>query len=270
MLNSILYSDSLLISAFFVVGATIAVGLLGLWITDRLVPREVRREHSDVLAPAASVVSVVYAVLMAFIASQVLISFNRADDLATREASLTGYLYVDTSLLSEPLRAQASRLLEEYLRTVIREEWPAMNRGERPGPKGLQILRSVYVHLAGMKTQDPIQVALFAEMIGRLNTLVDTRVARMAEAENVLHPAVWAVLLLGAGITMAFCWLLGFRHNRMYLTTNVLVSSSIGLVIFLIVAFDYPFRGGVRIAPDAYQRVLDNLGSLGRDPAPPG
>jgi Protein of unknown function (DUF4239) len=268
MLNNLLYNDSVLVSAVFVVGATIAFGFLGLLLTDRLVSRGVRREHSDVLGPAAAIVSVVYAVLIAFIASQVLLSFNRGDELATREASLVGYLYVDASLMPEPSRGQVSSLLEAYLHMVIQEEWPTMNRGERPGQKGLQLLKATYLRLAAVRTEDPIQVALFAEMLGRLNALVDARIARIAEAENVLHPAVWFVLLIGAAITMAFCWLLGFRHSRMYVATNVMVSISIGLVIFLIVAFDYPYRGGVRISAEAYQRVLDNMGSLGQESAP--
>ena len=48
-----------------------------------------------------------------------------------------------------------------------------------------------------------------------------------------------------------------------------ILAASIALVILLIVAFDYPFRGDVRITPEPFERVLGSMGGLSVEPAGP-
>jgi hypothetical protein len=40
---------------------------------------------------------------------------------------------------------------------------------------------------------------------------------------------------------------------------TVMLGASIGLVIFIIVAMDYPFTGGIGIGPDAFVEVRAHL-----------
>lgn len=267
MLNHLLYDSSLLVCALVVIGSVVLFGVLGQLLVHRLVPDAVRHEHIDVIGIATDTVGVVYAVLLAFIATEVWVTFNKADDAVTREASLVGYLYVDARLLPEPLRGELGGLLDRYVDTVLKEEWPAMRRGERPGIEGAKILAVAYVKLAALRSQDPIQVTLFGEALGRLNALADARRARIGEAEDVLQPVVWAVLLAGGGITLAFCWLFGFRHRGWHLASTALVSGSIGLMILLIVIFDYPFRGAVHVTPEAFERLTETVRAIGLDSA---
>jgi len=44
-----------------------------------------------------------------------------------------------------------------------------------------------------------------------------------------------------------------------------ILGASIGLVIFLIVAMDYPFRGDIGIKPDAFHQIRDNIRRVGGD-----
>jgi hypothetical protein len=44
---------------------------------------------------------------------------------------------------------------------------------------------------------------------------------------------------------------------------TMILGASIGLVLFLIVAMDYPFRGGVGIGPDGFERVHENIRRVG-------
>jgi len=36
----------------------------------------------------------------------------------------------------------------------------------------------------------------------------------------------------------------------------------IGLVLFLVVALDYPFRGSIAVQPEAFRSLLDSLSAL--------
>ena len=43
---------------------------------------------------------------------------------------------------------------------------------------------------------------------------------------------------------------------------TAMLGISIGLAIFLIVAFDYPFRGEVSMGPESFQEVLNHISSV--------
>jgi hypothetical protein len=50
---------------------------------------------------------------------------------------------------------------------------------------------------------------------------------------------------------------------RMHMAMTGAVAASLALVIVLILAFDYPFRGEVQIRPDGFEHVKHNMESVG-------
>src|SRR3546814_17059506 len=88
----------------------------------------------------ASIVGVIYAVLLAFIAVAAWENFNRAGDVTMKEATKLGDLYRDSRLLSPAVSTDIDRLAEDYVRTVIDEEWPARAAGRRDGKRGWVLL----------------------------------------------------------------------------------------------------------------------------------
>jgi hypothetical protein len=67
------------------------------------------------------------------------------------------------------------------------------------------------------------------------------------------------VLLLGGAIVVSFTYLFGLRSTTVHTLMVAALALSIGLVLFTIGALDYPFRGDVRIGPDAFQFVLERF-----------
>jgi hypothetical protein len=57
------------------------------------------------------------------------------------------------------------------------------------------------------------------------------------------------------GLTTAFADLCGFGSLRLHWTMIDAVATSLSLVVVLIVALDWPFRGEVSVSPDAYVDV---------------
>jgi hypothetical protein len=68
----------------------------------------------------------------------------------------------------------------------------------------------------------------------------------------------WYVLLIGAAINVIFIWMLEMRFFA-HLVLGGLVSFFLGVMIFLIMALDYPLRGSVSIEPAAYQLIYDRV-----------
>ena len=60
---------------------------------------------------------------------------------------------------------------------------------------------------------------------------------------------MWLVLMLGAVVTVAFTYLFGSKHGPMRSVMAGALGLLIGLVLFLTVSLDYPFRGGITDRP---------------------
>jgi cation transporter-like permease len=64
------------------------------------------------------------------------------------------------------------------------------------------------------------------------------------------------VLLVGGVITVGFTYLFGLRSTTVHTLMVAALALTIGLVLFTIAALDFPFRGDIRVGPDAFQSVL--------------
>jgi hypothetical protein len=67
---------------------------------------------------------------------------------------------------------------------------------------------------------------------------------------------MWFVVLAGGFITIAFTYLFGFRQTVMQTAMIGTLALLVGLVIFLTMSLDYPFRGAIRVGPEAFERAL--------------
>jgi hypothetical protein len=262
MLNEFLYGHPGYVIGPVMVGVFVLIGVIGQLLTFRLVPAALRQENKDATVYMASIVGVIYAVLLAFIAVAAWESFNKAGDIAAKEASLVGDLYRDSRLLERTVSDGVGKLLEDYVATVVDEEWPAMAAGDSIGIKGWILLEQaagVLVHDSG---SDPKSIALLNEMLGRLNDIYDARRDRLIAADDQLQPSVWAVVLCGGLISLLFCWIFGTPSAGFHLLLTALVSAAFGLVMFLIVSFDLPFRGEVQVGPGQFVLVQKNIERL--------
>ena len=78
----------------------------------------------------------------------------------------------------------------------------------------------------------------------------------MVEAEEGVPAVLWAVLVLGGVVTVGFTYLFGLESTWSHRLMVAAVSGLIGLVLFTIGTLEYPFSGGTRIGPEAFELVL--------------
>jgi hypothetical protein len=263
MLVDWIYSVPTWQMAATVVGLIVAVSLVGLVVVHRFLHLDLRRRHNEFAGFNSALVGVVFAVLLAFIAVAAWESFGKAVDTAEKEASLAGDLFRDSFTMPEPTRAELLGHVHNYVEIVIDKEWPAMAAGEPFGDEGWAPLFKFHQALSGIQTTNPIQVAMVSEVLTRLNSLYDARRERILAAQDHIEPMVWAVVLLGTFITITFTYLFGMESFRLHMLMTGVVAATLALVIVLIVAFDYPFRGEVQVSPDGFRNVRHNMETVG-------
>jgi hypothetical protein len=239
-----------------------ALACLGLAVFHRFIHVDVRRAHNDLAGFCIAIISVVYAVLLAFIAVATWEAFAAADTIAQTEAGDIGNLYRDTRGFPPELGERMRVELRRYLGLVIREEWPVQRRGVVPATGWAPLVR-LHEDMVQFRPQTLGESVIEAEFLRSLNELYRTRTARLIAVRGHIPGVVWWIIATGGALTTGFTYLFGFHSFRMHLTMTAAVAASLALVVVLIVALDWPYRGEVSITPDAYVEVEQSLAEAG-------
>jgi hypothetical protein len=263
MIADFIYSLPTWEMAVTIVGLFVFFANVGLYIVIRTVRFEVRKEHNDFVTSTSDLIGVFFAVLAGFIAVEAWETFSKAGDIAATEASLVNDLARDADGFPEPIRTQMLVNLTDYVDIVLKKEWPDMADGVEFGDEGWEPLRRLQKELVGFRSEDSIQVAIFSETLSRLNSLYDARRDRLLAATDHIASSVWWVVLIGAGITISLTFLFGMESYGMHVALTSTAAASLALMIVLIAAFDYPFRGEVQISPDAFEHAIQNMQRTG-------
>jgi hypothetical protein len=93
---------------------------------------------------------------------------------------------------------------------------------------------------------------LRSEGLTQVDDLDESRTLRLLEVREGLPPILWVVLVVGGVITVAETpWL----HMLAVAALTVIVS----LILYTFAILDYPFNGGSRVGPDAFEQVLREI-----------
>jgi hypothetical protein len=227
-----------------------AAACVGLVVFHRVIHIDVRRAHNELTGFTVAVISVTYAVLLAFIAIATWESFTNSEDIIDREADFVGSIYRDTQGLPPEMGQGIRDDIADYVNTVIRVEWPIQQHGKIPS-QGWEPLRRVHSAIVTMQPSSRGEAVIQAELLRTLNQLYGARGSRLAAVQGHIPEVIWWVIFFGGMITTGYTYLFGFHDLRMHMITTAAVSTSMALVMLLIIALDWPFRGAVSVTPDA-------------------
>ena len=134
------------------------------------------------------------------------------------------------------------------------EEWPVQQKGQIPkaGWKPLHQLQQAVVEFQPATAG---QQVVEAEFMRTLNELYKAREARLTAAGGHIPIVIWWIIFLSGALTSGFTYLFGFENFRMHLAMTGAVAASLALVVVLIVALDWPFRGDLSVGPEAFVSV---------------
>jgi hypothetical protein len=223
----------------------------GLLIFHRLVDVDVRRAHNDLAGFSIAIISVLYAVLLAFIAIATWESFSKASDIVENESDYVGGMYLITSGLPDEMGQKIRDALANYVSVVIDEEWPIQRQGVTPD-QGWKPLRDIGTAIATIQPRTSGEAAIEAQLLRTFDDLYLARSARLSAVEGHIPGVIWAIVFFGAAITIAYTYLFGFQDFGMHLAMTGIVAATLALVIVMIIALDWPFRGDISVSPDPF------------------
>ena len=225
---------------------------------QRLVPIAVRRQHNDVAGFIYAVLGVVYAVLLGLMVVAVWEQWNAAAGRADQEASELAEVFWIADRMPESEGHHIQELIRSYARVVVEEEWPLMRQG-KPSQKAWVLLDEIRSAVQDLQPSTPAQLVLYEQSLERVHELADARRDRLLEADQGLPAILWVVMIIGGVVVIGFTYLFGLDSTAIHLLMVSALALIIALVLFTVAELDFPFRGGIRIGPQAMEQVLDRF-----------
>jgi hypothetical protein len=241
---------------FLALGTLLA--MVGTVAVRRFIPLEHLRRNNEVAGFKFATVGVLYAVLLAFAVLVVWEKDNDAEASVAAEAGSAAALYRLSGGLG-PDAAAVRAAMSAYLEAAVRDEWPAMARGEE-SRAALGALDALYAAVLAHGPADPRGALVQAEALRQLDQLTDARQARVVVASGIVPGVIWAVLFLGGAITIGFTFFFGTDNLRAQAMMTGALALLILLGLLVIVAIDRPFAGSVRLEAEPLVQVLEDFG----------
>jgi hypothetical protein len=248
------------LGALLFIGIVVVVSLAGAFAFHRLVPHAVLAEHNEIAGFVFAVVGVVYAVLLAFLAIGVWEHYETAQQRTYDEAGRLTVVYRKSDLFAQThlLRAE----LTQYVRAVIADEWPRMQRGEHD-PHSRAIIERIAYQVRHLPVTTMAQQNVHAAMTQSIDDAMVDRDDRISLATLGVNQFLWWILIAGAVVTIFFAYLFAYRNAWSLIAIVGLLAFMLGLVLYLIAAVDYPFRGEIRVGPEAFTNALREFKIIG-------
>ncbi len=234
--------------------------LAGLFTTRAWVRRQHREDHShnDIVSYFLAAITVFYGITLGLLAVATWTNFSATQDKVDREAQVVASLYRDVNSFPDPLRTTLENDLRSYTREVIDVSWPQQRQGIVPygsGPK----LEQFQADLLLFEPKTEREKIVTTQAYGVFNTLVEARRSRLETVTSGMPASLWSLVILGGLITMTATLFFDTPSFRMHFWMTVLLSTLLGLMVFLIGTLDNPFRGKVSIGPGSLERVYQQI-----------
>ncbi len=238
----------------------VGFGVAGLLPSRGWVRRQhrINHSHNDIVGYYLAAVTVFYGITLGLVAVGTWTTYSDVGTRVDREAEVVSSLYRDITGYPEPIRDSLQKNLRDYLDNVINVGWQQQRRGIVPAGSAI-FLERFQKQMLAFEPGTPGQQILHAESYKQFNNLVEARRARLNAVTIGLPGALWALVILGALISIAVTLFFDTQSLSMHLWMTILMSTLLGLMVFLIGTLDNPFRGEVSVGPDSLVLVYQQL-----------
>jgi hypothetical protein len=204
----------------------------------------------------------VYAVLLALLVIAVWEHYQKANETVETEANAVAEIAWLAHRLPEPEHHELQEDARSYAQEVVDNEWPRMEQGlggVQSLPEGWDLIDDMRTTLQEVEPRTEAEQELYAEGLDQIARLNDARRMRIVASKEGLPGVLWAVLVFGAVVAVGFTYLFGLQNTWAHRLMVMSLTAVIALVLFTIGVMEYPFSGGARIEPEAFELILERF-----------
>ena len=256
-------------SIVVVIVLIVALSLLGLALTRRIVPTSRLAQHTDVAGYVYAVLGVLFAVILAQVVIASWEDYRDARQAASSEANAVLNLARLGQFWPAAERAAVEESLAGYARHVVEIEWPAMARGEFDPAMHAARMHTLWQVIGGAGQKTGANPEIYAQSLAQLDQLDESRRTRVLLGENGLPETMTLTLILGAIVTVGFSYLFAVDEGWVHALMTASLAMLSALLLLLAHELETPFGGVAAVGPTAMEFALAEIeAGLGRGDGP--
>ena len=246
----VLWMGATILGAIYTVAAGLYVLVTALAVGERA--RAFKAISPGMLPPLA----IIFALLVAFLASQVWNDADRASIAVNREASaLRAVVLLAAEFPGEP-EARLRDLIRLYIQDAVSQEWPAMARRNATltiaPPRLTEALRLTL----SLDSRSNGQVAAQREMVVSIENALEARRQRIILSGSSINWVKWTVLLVQAGLTLITIALIHSDNRAANRIIMTIFATGVGVAVVMIASHSRPFTGELSVRPFVLLQVM--------------
>lgn len=233
--------------AIALVGGGIVAALLLVAVVRRLFPADVLRRGHEATGNVLAIVGTLYAVLLGLVVVDAMVRFEHAADIVQEESNCLADVFLLAARFPEPYQARIRGACRTYTRAVVDREWPLMAEGRMSLDARLAALELSRA-LDDFEPTTEAQKIVLPIVVEQLREMWDCRRERAGTVTNGIPAVEWVALIIGGAVTVLFAGLFAVENGRLQALTTSLLALVIGLNLYLVSLFGYPFAGALSVS----------------------
>ncbi len=214
--------------------------------------KEMLQQAHDITGNLLSVVGTLYAVLLGLIVVDSLVHFEHAVDVVQKESNTLADIFLLAGRLPAAPRERVQETCKAYAHRVVEDEWAQMARGQA-SMEARKLAFELVKSLDGFEPATESEKAVFPMLLEQMRELWDYRRERIGTAQFGVPAVEWFVLIVGGAVTVLFAGLFRTQSVSLQRFLTALAALLIGLNLYLVSLFGYPFAGELTVSSRPFQ-----------------
>ncbi|MDV3265425.1 bestrophin-like domain [Mycobacterium avium] len=238
------------------VAAAIAVAVGAIWLGRRLLHG---RQQNPAIASSLTVVGFVYGALLGFTVVATWEHFSSTQVVVSAEASALTTMYRQSVAMPEPERTEIQELLRKYAGAVAGPEW---NKQRNEGARA--VITRMY-RTVGRQQPNIAARPINQQFLNQLSELASDRNERIVGTKPRIPPLLWAGLIFGAVVLVAFTGFLRLGSTVGHVVVSGTVAALLALLLCTVFELDHSYATDQRITSGPFQHALDIFDAVDND-----
>lgn len=252
-----------LVQWLFITLGFVLVADLGLVFVRKRINLASLRPYHEVTDPLLAVCGTLFAILLGFMVANAMTRFEEARNNVQMEAGAVGDVFRLAGAFPNGIKLQKECLL--YSELVVNNEWRLMEQ-RKLSDAAWNVYGDMWQDVMHFEPKTQGLSNVHETILAAMSRVGEGRRARFAQLSYALPTSLWVVVSFGAIATIFFIYLFGVEKLKLHLVMTTIVTVVLSLNIFLLVCFDDPFDGDVRISSAPFEADVAIMRSvLGHD-----
>jgi hypothetical protein len=201
-------------------------------------------------------ISMLFGLIVSFLAAQVWTEADRAHAAVTREAIALRSITVAAGALPEATAARLRSLVRAYVDEAVQREWPAMahraaalDTVTAAEDEAFQIVTSVH-------PENEAQTMARHEIVAALRKALDARQERIVISRSTINAVKWTVVGALAFLLLLSIAIVHADDATASLAVLTILTLAVTAAVVLIASHSRPFTGQISVSPELLRQVL--------------